>query len=183
MTPLNSILVLLAAVLAVFCEAAGGGLHQLLGAQIDLLPALMVYAGLNAGLGTVTTLAVVSGLLFDSLSANPLGVSVLPLFAAGFLIHFNHELLLRQQLFAQCVLGLIASAVVPALTLLLVLSTRRTPLVGWGSLWQWCVMAVGGMIATPILFKLFHWCDRLFSYGRESSTSFRPDREIRRGRF
>ena len=50
-----------------------------LGAQIDLLPALMVYAALNAGLPTVALLAVFGGLWFDTLSANPLGISILPL--------------------------------------------------------------------------------------------------------
>jgi len=62
-------------------EAAFGGVRHLLGAQIDLLPPLMVYAGLCTGLTTVTLLALCGGLWFDSLSANPLGVTVFPLFA------------------------------------------------------------------------------------------------------
>ena len=52
-------------------------------------------------------------MLFDSLSANPLGVSVLPLFLVGFLIYRQRELILRDQPFAQFVLGLGASAAVP----------------------------------------------------------------------
>ena len=43
------------------------------------------------------------GLWFDSLSANPLGVSVLPLFLVGLAIHLNRELILRDQAFAQVV--------------------------------------------------------------------------------
>ena len=81
---LQTVLVLGAAFLAVFWEAAFGGVRHLLGAQVDLLPPLMVYASLCTGLTTVTLLALCGGLWFDSLSANPLGVTVLPLFAVGF---------------------------------------------------------------------------------------------------
>ena len=42
---------------------------------------------------TVTLLArLLGGLWFDSLSANPLGVTVLPLFAIGLAIHLKREL-------------------------------------------------------------------------------------------
>ena len=182
MTVLNSILVLLAALLAVFWEAAFNGVRHLLGAQIDLLPGLMVYAGLCTNLLTVTLTAVLGGMFLDSLSANPLGVSVLPLFAAGFAVHSQRELILREQLFAQLVLGLAASALVPALTILLLLTKSTNPLLGWGSIWQWIVMSVGGAIATPIWFQLFGWLHRAFSYRGSTQSSFRPDREIRRGR-
>ena len=158
------------------------GLRDLLGAQIDLLPALMVYAALSAGLPTVTLLAVLGGLLFDSLSANPLGITVLPLFVVGFLIYMQRDLILRDQSFAQLVLGLSASAFVPAVTLLLLLTGGHAPVLGWGSLWQWFVMTVGGAVATPVLFLLFGWFDRTFSYRSATEMSFRPDREIRRSR-
>ena len=105
-----------------FWEAAFSGVRHLLGAQIDLLPPLMVYAGLCTGLTTVTLLALCGGLWFDSLSANPLGVTVLPLFAIGLAIHLKRELILRDQTFAQLVLGLGASAGAPVLTLLLLLT-------------------------------------------------------------
>jgi hypothetical protein len=79
----ETILVLAVAFLAVFGEAVADRPRQLFGAQVDLLPALMVYAALNANLHVVSLLAVFGGLWFDSLSANPLGVSILPLFAVG----------------------------------------------------------------------------------------------------
>jgi cell shape-determining protein MreD len=179
---LNTTFVLGAAFLAVFCEAAFNGLRHLLGAQIDLLPALMVYASLCTGLTTVALLAFVGGLWFDSLSANPLGISVLPLFAVGFVIYACRELILRDQTFAQVVLGLSASAAAPVLTLMLLLTTGHKPLFGWGSLWQWIVMAAGGAVATPACFWFFDWLERHLVHGRATETSFRPDREIRRGR-
>jgi cell shape-determining protein MreD len=182
MTPLNSILMLLVTFLAVFCESAFNGLRNLLGAQIDLLPSLVVCASLSTGLPTMTLVAVLGGLFFDSLSANPLGISILPLFLIGFAIYIRRDLILREQFFAKWVLGLAASAIAPALTLLLLLTGGHRPMLGWVTLWQWIVMGAGGAIATPALVLLFGWFERQFSYQRTNETSFRPDREIRRGR-
>lgn len=145
---LNTAFLLGAAFLAVFWEAAFGGVRHLAGAQIDLLPPLMVYAALSVGITTMTLLAVCAGLWFDSLSANPLGVTVLPLFAIGLAIHLKRDLILRDQTFARVVLGLGASAAAPVLTLLLLLTMGRSPLLGWGTLWQFVVLCVGGAIAT-----------------------------------
>lgn len=182
MNLLQTILIFAFAYLAVFGEAAFPGLRQLLGAQVDLLPALMVYAALNVGLATVGLLAVVAGLGFDTLSANPLGITILPLFAVGFVIFAQREFILHQAAFAQIVLGAVASAVVPALTVLLLLTAGQDPLLGWGSLWQWLVMTLGGAVATPIIFALFAWCQHALGYQPRTETSFRPDREIHRGR-
>jgi cell shape-determining protein MreD len=175
-------LILSFAFLAVFGEATLAAPRSLLGAQIDLLPALMVYAALNADLVTVSLLAMLGGLWFDSLSANPLGVTVLPLMAAGFPIYLQRDLILRGLPFAQCVLGAAASALVPLLTVLLLLNGGKQPLVGWGSLWQWLVMTAGGAAAAPVIFALFEWCGRTFGYQPRTETSFRADREILRGR-
>ena len=182
MNALNSILVLAAIVLAVFWEAAFHGIRNLFGAQVDLLPALIVFASLSTGLTVLSLAALLGGLLFDTLSANPLGVSVLPLYLVGLAIYSQRDLILRDQLLAQFVLGLAASALVPVLTLLLLLTLGHTPLLGWGSLWQWLVMSVGGGIATPVVFQLFDLLDRALNYRRWTEPSFRQDREIRRGR-
>jgi len=178
----NTILVLAAAFLAVFGEAVVPAPRHLLGAQIDLLPALMIYAALNTNVVGVSILAVCGGLWFDALSANPLGVTILPLFAVGFPICLQREFILRELPFAQFVLGAIASAAVPAMTVLLLLNGGSEPLLGWGSLWQWLVMTAGGAAATPIIFALFNWCNHALGYQPRTETSFRPDREIRRGR-
>jgi rod shape-determining protein MreD len=182
MNVFNTILILGTAFLAVFGEAAFPLLRHWLGAQVDLLPALMVYAALNVDIVTVSLLAALGGLWFDALSANPLGVSVLPLFAVGFVIYLQRELILRELPFAQFVLGAAASAVVPALVALLLLTGGQEPLLGWGSLWQWLVMTAGGAVATPILFEFFNWCRQTLGYQPRTENSFRPDREIRRGR-
>ena len=176
----NTILVLAAAFLAVFCETVFSAPRHLFGAQIDLLPALMIYAALNTNVVSVSILAVAGGLWFDSLSENQLGVKILPLFAVGFPICVQREFILRELPFAQLFLGALASALVPIFTILILLSGGNEPLLGWGSLWQWLVMTAGGALATPVIFALFDWCNRALGYQPFTETSFRPDREIHR---
>ena len=179
---LNSTFIMIAALLAIFWQAAFNGVRHFLSAQVDLLPPLMIYASLTAGMPTVGALALFGGLWFDSLSANPLGVSVLPLFTIGVLIFAGRELIVRDQLFAQFILGLAASAAVPVVVLLMLLTTGREPLIGWGTLWQIIIMSLGGAVATPVFFELFGFLHRAFGYKKRTETSFRPDREIARGR-
>ena len=176
----NTILVLAAAFLAVFCETVFSAPRHLFGAQIDLLPALMIYAALNTNVVSVSILAVAGGLWFDALSANPPGTTILPLFAVGFPVCAGREFILRELPFAQFFLGAFASATVPALAVLILLIGGSEPLLGWGSLWQWLVMTAGGALATPALFVLFDWCNHSLGYQPLTETSFRPDREIHR---
>lgn len=182
MSKQNTSLIYVAAFLVVLGEASLPGLRLWLGAQVDLLPALMVYTALHGSLLNVGLLAVFGGLWFDSLSANPLGITILPLYVAGFVIFLKRDLILRDLTFAQIILGGAASAVVPLLKVLMMLSVGKPLLLGWGSLWQWLVMIAGGAAATPLLFALFDWFNHAFGYKLRSESSFRPDREIRRSR-
>ena len=182
MNVLHTILILVTAFVLVFLQATVTPFRNLVGAQVDLLPSLMIYTSLSAGITSISLLAVCGGIWLDSLSANPLGVSVLPLFLIGFIIQRYRGLILRDQTFAQFMLGLGSSALAPLCTLALLLNMGSHPLLGWFSVWQWIVMAVGGALATPIWFKIF---DRLLialSYQPLNETSFRADREIKRGR-
>ena len=181
MKTVDTFIVLIAAFLVVFGECATST-RGLLGAQIDLLPAIIVYAALRTGLFTVTLAAILGGLWFDSLSANPAGLTILPLFLTGFVIHQRRELILQDQVFAQCVLGLAACAFTPLAGLLMLFTSGRMPLVGWGTIWQVFVMAVGGGLLTPVCFSLFAFIRRSFFYEPLSQNSFRHDRQIRRGR-
>jgi cell shape-determining protein MreD len=182
MNRLSVIAIFATAYLAVFAESCLPQPRGLLGANIDVLPALMVYAGLAGNLFIVSFLCLWSGLWFDTLSANPLGVSILPLFLVGLTAYRCREFVLRDQAFAQFIFGLAASAAAPVITVLLLLNVGEQPLIGWQSLWQWFVMAVGGAAFTPLCFKLFNWLDRTFGYQEMPESSFRPDREIKRGR-
>ena len=178
----QTISILLFAFFAVFGEATLGAPRHWLGAQVDLLPALMIYTALNTGATTVALLAVLGGIWFDTFSANPLGISILPLLVAGWPVTLRRDLILRDLPFAQFVLGAAASAVVPALTLLLLLSGGARLLLGWGTLWQWLVMIAVGAVATPFIFSLMAWCRHTLGYEPRPEPSFRPDREIQRSR-
>ena len=181
---LQTILILAAAFLAVFGEAAFPLLRHWLGAQVDLLPALMVYAALNADIVTVSLLAVLGGLWFDALSANPLGrqhpaavcrricdlSAARPDFARAAVRAIRPRRGRQRRRCRRC-------------RVLLLLTGGQQPLLGWGSLWQWLVMTAGGAVATPIIFALFDWCQHALGYQPRTETSFRPDREIRRGRI
>ena len=160
----NAILILLAAFVVVFAQASFNGLRDVIGVQVDLLPSLVVYASLSSGLPTLTLVAGVGGLWADSLSANPPGISVLPLFLIGLLIERYHGLILRDLTFTQLVLGLAVSAAAPVLTLLLLVSVGAKPLVGWFSLWQWLVMSLAGALMTPVWFMAFDRVNRVLNY-------------------
>lgn len=179
---LSPILMLLAAFLAVFFEASFSGYRNLLLAQIDLLPVLMVYTSLTHGILLIAGLAVAGGLWFDSLSANPLGASVLPLFVIGLAIYRYRGVLLRENTYAQFMFGLGASAAAPLMTLLIVLGLGENPMIGWLFLWQLIVMSLVGAVLTPLCFRVFDFIERKLNYQPVSEPSFRPDREIKRGR-
>jgi cell shape-determining protein MreD len=179
---LNTIFILVLAFVAVFVESSFGSFRRVLGVQVDLLPGLMVYASLSSGMFTVGSLAVLGGLWFDSLSANRLGVSILPLFAIGFLVQWFRPLILRDQTYAQLVIGFVASGFAPIFTLIILFSCGAEPIIGLGFAWQWIVMTVVGGLLVPLYFRLFDKVYRTLGYERVVESSYRPDREIARGR-
>jgi len=182
MSRINTLGLLGLAFLAVFAESYLRGMRNLLGVQIDLLPSLVAYAALTGGLPTVVLLALLGGMWFDSLSANPLGISALSLLVTGMIIHYYRGLILRDRFYPQFLIGLGASAAVPVLTLLGILGTWTEPLLGWWSIWQWIVLALVGAVFTPACFGLSQWFNRVFNYVPAQEASFRADREIDRGR-
>ncbi len=181
---LSLIAIALTAYVSIFLEALPGtGLRSFLGVQLDVLPSLMAYTAMAQGPFPVAALSVLAGLGFDSVSANPLGITVLPLLSIGLLVHLGRDFILADQVFAQIGVGAMASALAPVLTVISLLGAGDQPLAGWGSLWQWLVMAVAGGLLTPIWFKLFGRIGTLFSYPVLAETSFQPDHEMKRGRF
>jgi hypothetical protein len=107
---------------------------------------------------------------------------VLPLFVVGFVIQRYRGLILRDQRFAQMFLGATAGLVAPALTLVLLINLDTQPLVGWFSLVQWLAMALVGAVVTPFWFSVFDRLHDALVYRPLGASSFRTDREIKRGR-
>lgn len=179
---LNPVLLILGAFLAVFVESAWETPRQWLGVQVDLLPCLVVYAGLTGETVTLTLVTALGALWFDSLSANPLGGSLPALILLGVLVRRYRDLIVQDDLLVQMMLGGAASAVAPVITLLFLLSLGYEPRVGWFTLWQVGVMALGGALAAPAVFWTCRFLSRAFSYPQTAESSFRPDRELKRGR-
>ena len=152
--------ILLTAIAAIFLESACEIPRQLTGAQIDPLPALMVAAALRAPVLALTALAIMGSLWQSSISSDPLGISMLPLFLFGLLVHINEQKISSHHPGQRFALGAIAGAVVPALTLGLLLLTGHQPLVGWYSLWQWAVGIVGSGLLALAFFPWLEWLDR-----------------------
>jgi len=176
-------LLLLFTFLCVFLECRVQWLRNVIGVQIDILPPIIVYASLSTNFATVGLLAFAGGLLYDSLSANPLGVSILPLLLTGLVLLWFRDLLLRDHPYARNMLGLFASVAVPAMNLILMLSLGYEPLLGWGTLWMFLVLGLSGALMTPLVFSIFDRLQNMFQYQvLETPSSFREDREIKRSR-
>jgi hypothetical protein len=171
-----------AAFLAVFFQTWITWPRELLGAQIDLLPAIGAYTAVKASLPVLCVVCGLSGLWLDSLSANPFGVSILPLLGVSLVFHLQRDLLLHDRATAQFFLGLVASAAVPPATLLLLWADGADPLLSWDSFWQWGIMTLGGGCLAPVLFGAFDRVREHFSPVPIRLPSFRPDRQIKRGR-
>ena len=176
------LLFLLVIFLTVFMEATFDGFRHLVGTQVDFLPALMVYAGLTYSIGLIAGAAVWGSLCFDALSANPLGTSLLPLMVVGVSVHVFRSLLLRELIYAQFVIGTAACASAPLLTLFILSGLEHEPSTGLGFLWQWLVMSIVGGLSTPLIFLVLDRLAQTLNYQPESESSFRPDRQIKRGR-
>lgn len=190
--------------LLAFAQCRWDGVRGVVGAQPDLMPALVVYAALSSGLGVTVATAVVAGMAADTVSSGPFGLSVLPLAAVGVILHLRRDLLLRESVWAQALLGGAGSLAATALsvTLLFVLwplvshpspgvaylperqpGLTGLPTLGVRAVWQVLVVTLAGTLATPVIFRLFRWIDSAFQYRRIPDTAYRANREIKRGRF
>ncbi|MBX3745909.1 MAG: rod shape-determining protein MreD [Verrucomicrobiae bacterium] len=191
-------------VLLAFAQWRWDAVRGVLSAQPDLMPALVVYAALSSGLGVTVATAMVAGLAADTVSSGPFGLSVLPLATVGLVLHLRRDLLLRDSVWAQALLGGAGSLVATALTLALLFllwplvshpgpgmghwperqpGLTELPTLGMRSIWQVLVVTAAGTVATPVIFRLFRWIDGAFQYRRIPDGVYRANREIKRGRF
>jgi len=151
--------ILLTALIAIFLQAACELPRNLFGAQIDPLPALMLATALRAPVSSITALAILGPLWQSSLSSDPLGINILPLFALGLLVHFGHNRLAHHASGPRFALGAIAGAGLPVLTLTLLLFAGHQPMFGWYSLWQWVVGVLGSGLLALLFIPLLEWLD------------------------
>jgi rod shape-determining protein MreD len=167
---------------AIFAQAKFTFFRDFFGAQPDLLPGLVVYAAMAFKLETVMLCTIIFGSLFDALSANALGTSILTLSAIGLAASRYRELLLSEHFTTHWVLGLVASGLAPILSYMVLKFSGMNPLVAAGTLWQWAIMTAGGGLVTPLWFKVFNRLDDALRYKEIPESTFRADRQIARGR-
>jgi len=182
MNRLTFVLLLGVAALLAFVEGRGIIREGVFGTRIDVLPVLVTYAALRGDIYTLVGFTCFSGLLFDTLSANPLGVSMLSLTLVGVLLIQMRGLILRNQVLAQMALGTCVATLNPIVNLFLVWALGLDPVVGWGSLFQIGVMGISGAILAPFFFMLFDWLEAELTYAEEPFSRFRFEVEIKRGR-
>ncbi len=194
---------LLGSILIVFGESTIELFRQVVGAQPDLLAPLVVYAALSTNLPTTIATALTGGLAFDALSSGPPGLTSVPLTVLGVLLHRRREVFLKNSTWAQMLLGGASALAVSAASVALLfvlwplvagggppssfMPERREgladlPSLDWGTLWQLVVVAVGGAIGAPVIFRVFRWVEKTFHYPLIRPTAYRPDREIQRRR-
>lgn len=120
--------------------------------------------------------------MYDSLSANPFGVTTFSLILVGTFVYLNRDLLLKEQTYPQFILGAGASAGAPVVSYFLASMLGVHPLIEWPTLLVWAMMTLGGALATPIWFVIFQRVDRALHFPEVPESVTRMDREIRRGR-
>lgn len=168
--------------LAVFGQTQFPVLSGSLGIPLDVLPALVVYAALSHGLPTVLGIAMIAGLGTDALSANPIGISLVPCFMLGLVLNLRRHLLLREQGYAQLWLGLAGGIAIPLMTWGLLWMDDQPAPMGLGGLFRILVIGFLNAVACPALFVVFDGLRDIFDYEPIPEMGFRNDREIKRGR-
>ena len=135
------------------------------------------------GAGHVSASAMLIGLWLDSLSANPLGLSILPLFIASWAVFTFRELILRDELVAQFYLGTAAGAMVPVLQVWLLWFVGAAPLFGWEMSVWWLINALLCGVAVPMFARLTKLLDRWFSHPLHDPNRWpNQNRQIVRGK-
>lgn len=179
----QTVVLLIWAYLLVFTQSHWQGPRLWLGFQPDLTPALLVCGGLALGAGQVSSAAVLTGLWLDSLSANPLGLSVLPLFVVGWAVFSFRDLILRNELVVQFYLGTAAGALVPLLQVWLLQLMGSNPLLGW-QMGVWCLLnALLCGVAAPMFDRLAKLIERWLSHPLYDPNRWPNDtRQIVRGK-
>ena len=154
-----------------------------LGFQPDLTPALMVFVGLTMGAGYVSTIALMSGLWLDSLSANPFGMSIFPLFLVGWIVFCFRKKIMAVEFMAQIYLGILGGLLVFLLQLTLLKLLSFNPLIGWGMFFFTMLNAFFCGLAVPFFYLLHKWFKSLFSHSSYEPNNWRNNnRQIVRGK-
>ena len=151
-------MLVIVATMALQCWFAAA--FDIAGAKLDLMPIVVVYAALNGSWTQTLLVATVSGLMLDTLSLAPFGLSVPPLVAGAVAINHFQRILFRDNALVQCILSGGMSAAVSLWTWLL-LRAGVAPLPATVDVWV-KMLIISGMTASvaPALFWVLAWFRR-----------------------
>jgi len=155
------VILIFTSALIVWFQAVGSPLGGWFGVKTDLLPALMVYAGLTVGARGVVTVGIVGALMQDALSVMPLGVTVLPLCVIGLAAHQWQAYLSRDEKAQQLLLGAIATFGASAVVLVTLAMKGQGVGFSFWLLLRLLGVTLVGTIACPIFFAALDRVNRL----------------------
>jgi len=151
--------ILLTALITTYAASAWSLPKLILGTQLDPLPALVLVVALRTPITAIAALAIFASLTQSALSSNPLGISLLPLYTLGFIVHINSHNLSYHHIGTRFALGAAAGAAIPLMSLVLLILINKEPLIGWFSLWQWSVGIITSGLMALVFFPLVEWLD------------------------
>ena len=152
--------VLLIALISIYVASAWNLPRHLLGAQLNPLPALMLVVALRSPISTIGMLSIFGSFAQSALSSNPLGLSLIPLYLFGFIVHMYSHSLSHHHSGSRLALGAAAGALIPIMSLGLLLLTNKEPLFGWFTLWQWAIGTLSSGLIALMFFPLIEWLDK-----------------------
>ena len=159
----------------------GSWLRLVTGIYIDLIPLLIVYMALTSEITTMSLVGAIIGLFFDSVSANVLGVSSISFIVAGLIIYSYRHLVLRKLWQIQYLSGLLCSVSIPLITFILLKFIGAEPIMNFQAVFNILISGFFNAFLTPLIFGIIDWIENTFNYRQVKMSSFRPDREIKRG--
>ena len=156
----STLTILLIALVSIYVASAWNLPRQLFGAQLDPLPALMLVVALRSPISTIGMLSIFGSFAQSALSSNPFGLSLIPLYLFGFIVHLYSRSLYHHHSGSRLALGAAAGALIPIMSLGLLLVTNKEPLFGWFTLWQWAVGTLSSGLIALMFFPLIEWLDK-----------------------
>ena len=150
--------------------------------QLNLTPSFIVFAALNHPFHMAMLLSFFAGLATDSLSAQPLGTTAIPMLLISWVLFRRRDLILSEEFHPQFLLGFLATIICSVFSLLILLSMNERPLLGWVTPFQLLLTSVIGGLACPFWKWSFRKLDRALEYPAIPERAFSQTRTLDRGR-
>lgn len=126
----------------------------ILGVKLNLIPVVALYIALYRSWSELFAFVVVSCLLYDSVSLNPLGATLLSLIIPTYVVYSYRSVLLLDSLWVQMFFGFLVTVFSEGATLLILTGLPVTPTIDGTLVWTFVVLGVTGSVLAPIVFGI-----------------------------